>query len=300
MHIRHASTQPGAPPRRIPRADALLCVCVRASSSSRRFYRRSHQVLEKEIELFTKNLRTLAKLSTLTMVVAWQFFIMSFEREPGCATHSLTFEATSILPPSRGVRAFWLHPHATRRPRRWGRCRECEDAVSGGGEGRCVKSIAESAPSQSGRGADASTAVTALRLAATAFMPQSARTAKLQTSSMHHERSPSARGRAAARSLTRVAPSFLLLPPPPLPSRRPPHASRSGASCDDGEIKKNNCNGDWTADAEHHTTGVGAALPFSAAPARRRSLLVVWREERRACSFRAPSFISIARPLLCI
>ena len=41
------------------------------------------QVLEREIELFTKNIGKLAKLSALTMLLDWQFFLMSFER-PHC------------------------------------------------------------------------------------------------------------------------------------------------------------------------------------------------------------------------
>ena len=42
------------------------------------------EVLEKEIELFTHNISMLSKLSTLTMVIAWQFFMMPFERDPEC------------------------------------------------------------------------------------------------------------------------------------------------------------------------------------------------------------------------
>ena len=62
----------------------------------------AHEVLEKEIEMFTMNIRTIAKLATLTMVVTWQFFIMAFERdgsrcddncggdwEPDAAAHTL-------------------------------------------------------------------------------------------------------------------------------------------------------------------------------------------------------------------
>ena len=42
------------------------------------------EVLEKEIELFTHNISMLSKLATLTMVIAWQFFMMPFERDPEC------------------------------------------------------------------------------------------------------------------------------------------------------------------------------------------------------------------------
>ena len=38
------------------------------------------QVLEREIELFTANIGGIAKVATLTMLVSWQFFLMSWKR----------------------------------------------------------------------------------------------------------------------------------------------------------------------------------------------------------------------------
>ena len=41
----------------------------------------AHEVLEREIVLFTQNLGGIAKLATLTMLVSWQFFIGSFNKD---------------------------------------------------------------------------------------------------------------------------------------------------------------------------------------------------------------------------
>ena len=65
------------------------------------------QVLEREIELFTANIGGIAKVATLTMLVSWQFFLMSWKRTTwrlglelvlpfyGCA--ALTFGINSLL-----------------------------------------------------------------------------------------------------------------------------------------------------------------------------------------------------------